>query len=385
MRHAIRAHALIGLFTLALFGCSSSNEPASETEEAAQSSQADIEVAEPNSQFAAVARAFEARADAAGQAMQAACQPLGTAVLAFLDNPEPGLQNDAQSAWHGCYERWQAFSLFHQVAFNPAAQDALDRSRRLINVRPFLPGYIDALPEYPYSGLVHETGMDLTLDNLLEQHQLMDLESPALGFPVVETLLWQTDLETYWLTSGGDGDPTITRRHQYLTLATDHLLQQLEQARLRWAGQVGFTGLPEPAQQRIVLTSLEQQIRRDLLELAFTDDAPQEPDWHHPSLVAGQGKRHLQARLTGLEALLASPDDGASAFASWLERRGGSVTPETLGDQLASALEALDALPDNAPAGEPDAETWQQALTTVTGLADQISLLRAPLETQDPQ
>lgn len=385
MHHATRAHALIGLFTLAMFGCSSSNEPASETEESAQSSLPDVEVVEPSTQFAAAARAFEAQADVAGQAMQAACQPLGTAVLAFLDNPEPGLQSDAQSAWHNCYEHWQAFSLFHQVAFNPAAQDALDRSRWLTNVRPFLPGYIDALPEYPYSGLVHETGMDLTLDNLLEQHQLMDLESPALGFPVVETLLWQTDLETYWLTSGGDEDLTITRRHQYLTLASDHLLQQLQQARLRWAGQVGFTGLPESAQQRIVLTSLEQQIRGELLDLVFTDDALQEPDWHHPSLVAGQGKRHLQARLAGLEALLASPDDGASAFASWLERRGGPVTSETLGDQLSTALEALSALPDNAPAGEPGAETWQQAVAAITGLADQISLLREPLVTQDAQ
>ncbi|MEX0624723.1 MAG: imelysin family protein [Saccharospirillum sp.] len=385
MRHATPAHALIALFMLVLLGCSSSNEPDNQTEDSAHSSPADAEVTEPGVQFAAVARAFQAQADAAGQAMQTACQPLGTSVQAFLDNPEPGLQGDAHSAWHACYENWQAFSLFHQVAFNPAAQEALDRSRRLINVRPFLPGYIDALPEYPYSGLVHETGMVLTLDNLFEQHQLMDLESPALGFPVIETLLWQTDRDTYWLTSGEDEDLTITRRHQYLTLATDHLLQQLEQARLRWAGQVGFTGLPEPAQQRIVLTSLEHQIRRDLLDLTFVADAPQEPDWHHPSLVAGQGKRHLQARLKGLETLLVSPDDGVSALASWLERRGGPVTGETLGDQLAVVLQALDALPENVPAGDPDAETWQQAVAAVTGLADQISLLRASLATQDPQ
>lgn len=385
MHRLTRAYPLIVLFSVISLGCSSPNEPASDVTEPAHNNPAEREVAVPDAQFAALARAFEARADEAGRAMQTACQPLGPAVLAFLDNPEPDLQSEAQVAWHGCYEHWQAFSLFHQVAFNPAAQEALDRSRRLINVRPFLPGYVDALPEYPYSGLVHETGMDLTLDNLLEQHQLMDLESPALGFPVVETLLWQSDLGTYWLTSGEDGDLTITRRHQYLTLATDHLLQQLEQARLRWAGQVGFTGLPEPAQRRIVLTSLEQQIRDDLLDLAFADDALQEPDWHHPSLVAGQGKRHLLARLAGLEALLASPDDGVSALASWLERRGGTVTGETLGNQLNTARQALDALPDNAPAGDPDTEAWQQAVAAVTGLADQISQLRTPLAAQDSQ
>ncbi|WP_028670828.1 imelysin family protein [Saccharospirillum impatiens] len=374
MRHVIRAHTLLALV---LLGCSSPNEPTSETDQLAQSPLPDIKTAKPDVQFASLARAFQDRADIAGTAMQAACQPLGSAVTAFLDSVETGLQSEAQAVWHDCYEHWQAFSLFHQVAFNPAAQEALDRSRRLINVRPFLPGYVDALPEYPYSGLVHETGMDLTLDNLLEQHQLMDLESPALGFPVVETLLWQSDPDTYWLTSGGDGDLTITRRHQYLSLATDHLLQQLEQARLRWAGQVGFTGLPEPAQRRIVLTSLEHQVRDDLLALTFTDDALQEPDWHHPSLVAGQGKRHLQARLAGLEALFASPDDSISAFSSWLDRLGGAVTSETLGNQIVSAREALNALPDNTPTTESDAEAWQAAVVAFTGLADLISQLRA--------
>ncbi len=383
MRHVTPAHVLLALLSLVLLGCSSSNEPATEAETpAARPEQAEPEPVVP---FAGLARAFQARADTAGEVMQAACQPLGSAVQAFLDNPGTDLQSDAQSAWHACYEGWQAFSLFHRVAFNPAAQEALDRSRRLINVRPFLPGYVDALPDYPYSGLVHETGMDLTLNNLLEQHQLMDLESPALGFPVVETLLWQADLDTYWLTSGEGGDLTITRRHQYLSLATEHLLQQLEQARQRWSDQTGFTALPEPAQQRIVLTSLDQQIRQDLLELAFADDAPQEPDWHHPSVVAGQGQRHLLARLAGLEALLESPDEGISALASWLERLGGPVTAETLGDQLTTAVDALNALPENAPAGNPDAAAWQQAVTAVTGLADQISQLRAPLVTEDSQ
>ena len=381
MRLATPAHALLALLTLVLLGCSSSNEPSTEADAEDSSTQPEQVRPDPNVQFAGLARAFQAQADTAGEAMQSACQSLGLAVQAFLDNPEAGLQRDAQSAWHACYEGWQAFSLFHQVAFNPAAQEALDRARRLINVRPFLPGYVDALPDYPYSGLVHETGLDLTLDNLLEQHQLMDLESPALGFPVVETLLWQADLDTYWLTSGEDGDLTITRRHQYMTLATEHLLLQLEQARQRWSGQVGFTALPEPAQQRIVLTSLDRQIRQDLLGLTFADDAPQEPDWHHPSVVAGQGKRHLLARLAGLEALLDSPDEGVSAFASWLERRDGRVTAETLGDQLAMAVDALNALPDNAPAGDPEAEAWQQAVTAVRGLADQIS----QLVTQDSQ
>lgn len=385
MRLVTPAHALLALLTLVLLGCSSSNEPATEAEAQDPSTLPEQAGPEPDVQFAGLARAFQAQAETAGEAMQSACQPLGSAVQAFLDNPETGLQSDAQSAWHACYEGWQAFSLFHRVAFNPAAQEALNRSRRLINVRPFLPGYVDALPDYPYSGLVHETGMDLTLNNLLEQHQLMDLESPALGFPVVETLLWQTDLETYWLISGEDGDLTITRRHQYMTLATEHLLQQLEQARQRWSGQIGFTGLPEPAQQRIVLTSLDQQIRQDLLQLAFADDAPQEPDWHHPSVVAGQGKRHLLARLEGLEALLDNPDEGVSALESWLERRGGPVTAETLGNQLTAAVDAVTALPENAPAGDPEAEAWQQAVAAVTGLADQIRQLGEPVVTEDSQ
>jgi hypothetical protein len=362
---------------LVLFGCSSPDEPAKPAENALDPDTSDVtDVAAPNARFAAVARDFQEQAETAGQAMMVACQSLGTASLTFLDNPTPELQSDAQVAWHQCYEHWQRFSLFHQAAFNPTAQDELERSRRLINIRPFLPGYIDALPDYPYTGLVHETGMDLTLVNLLEQHQLMDLESPALGFPVVETLLWQSDPDTFWLTSGADSDLAITRRHQYLTLATDHLLQQLQLAYSRWSGQAGFTGLVERAQQRIVLTSLERQIRQGLLDLAFTADATDEPDWHHPSLVAGQGRRHLLARLQGLEALLRRTNEAPGALESWIDRSQLTMSGTALRDHLTDALDALSALPENAPAGDPDPETWERAVAAVTLLADDISSLR---------
>lgn len=368
-------NAAAALLSLVLLGCSSPSEPDKAPAATDSATQTEVEVASSAVQFASLARAFQALATTAGDTMLAACRPLTDTVQAFSDNPEERLQDEAREVWHACYASWQAFSLFHQVAFSPAEQQTLDRSRRLINVRPFLPGYVDALPDYPYSGLVHETGMTLSLDNLLEQHQLMDLESPALGFPVVETLLWQADLDTYWLTSGGDSDQTITRRHEYLTLATGHLLRQLENAHQRWGEQAALAGLPAPAQRRVVLTSLDRQIRHDLLELAFTMEAPREPDWHHPSLVAGQGKRHLRARLAGLEALLEGPDDGVNAFESWLERRGGPITADSLNERLTRVTEALNALPDNAPAGNPDPETWQQAVAAMTALADQVSAL----------
>jgi hypothetical protein len=375
----------VAALVLVLAGCSQPSEPSGEAiEPAARPSTLQGPEADWNDvRFAAAARAFQQQAETEGQALQALCEPLFSAINAFLDNPQKDFQISAQAAWHRCYEQWQRFSLFHHLAFNPAAQEALNSTRRLINSRPFLPGYIDSLPEYPFSGLVHETGLELTLDNLMGQHQMMDLDSASLGFPAVETLLWKTGLDEYWRVNGGDNDTAIKRRHQYLRIASIQLQDLLGQAQLRWSAQLGFTGLSDSTQQRIVWVSLEQQIRQDLLELSFAPDARDEPVWHHPSFVAGQGKRHLLAKLAGLEALLASDEQTASALASWLDRSGYAVSATALGDHLADTTSAISALPDNTPASDIGDEAWQSAATSLTQLADDISHIRQQLSTQN--
>lgn len=309
--------------------------------------------------------------------LEVACRELFNAVQQFLAETNDSNQEQAQQGWHRCYLAWNQGLLLQQSGLTLNDSDNLQQQRRRINVRPFQPGYIDALPDYPYSGLIHETGLRLSLSVLVEQHQMLDLESAALGFPALETLLWQTPVSRYWL-DDDDADSPESRRKAFLLIASNDLDAQLQLNQARWV-QGSFRALPDSVQAAWFWQSALRLARADLHQFAFTPDATLEPLWHHPSWVTGNGRDFLVARLAPLLHLLSHSQDDENPLRQWLDRARLGVSAAELDESLQLADAALRALPAQYPENSTDNAAVAQAQSALAGLVEQLQEINTGL------
>lgn len=381
-RTGIRHSAILLTLGLLLSACSDSDPEPIELESLLPSEAAEASDVDSGPHFAAAADLVRSTAQRQGTALMQACTDLDAGVTAFLAEPNDSTRERARTAWHNCYEQWNRLRPFNQRAFSLTEQAQFRRTQSLINVRPFQPGYIDGLPDYPYSGLVHESGLDLTLENLVEQHQMMDSESPSLGFPVVETFLWREPLAGSWLPAANNDASVVERRHRYLRLATDHLLSDLQAAANRWQGETGFDLMTEESQLRFTWQSLQRLGQVELLSYSFADSTLEESSWHHLSAEAGQGRRHLLARLDGIAALFQVSEEDTGPLASWLDRAETDITSALVIEHLQAARSAVAALPEDYTFGDINTQTWQNTRQAVAQLVVDFNTLSRQLNLQ---
>ncbi len=177
-----------------------------------------------------------------------------TALLQAIDvllanSSEVNLQA-ARQAWltaHSAYER----RLLHQYYAGEFASaelslqlQALDYS---INHWPILPGYVDSVPDFVGSGIVNDMTVLLTADSLRQIHGQFDLSEAALGFHVLEFLLWGADPQQPRSASAFAASSSLSqqqledglspeqlpnnRRRRYLKLLVDLLYADFQQNR----------------------------------------------------------------------------------------------------------------------------------------------------------
>ncbi|MCI5107252.1 MAG: hypothetical protein MRY76_11100 [Pseudomonadales bacterium] len=148
------------------------------------------------------ARIRELSADYLRQAQQdyseadQAIASLRQAIDALLANSSEANLDAARQAWltaHSAYER-RLLHQYHAGQFASAELSlqlqALDYS---INHWPILPGYVDSVPDFAGSGIVNDMTVLLTAESLRQIHGQFDLSEAALGFHVLEFLLWGAD------------------------------------------------------------------------------------------------------------------------------------------------------------------------------------------------
>ena len=334
--------------------------------------------------FAEVAQAFAGQAQQGSQQMLTLCTQMQMAIEQFLADVSAQTQAEARDRYQACYQAWVSASLYFQMPFELSEAKSFHQLIEIIDTRPFLPGYIDGIPEYPYSGLVHELDMPINQSTLRSQHRLMDEDSASVGFPVVEFFLWKTPIDSVWrATQVGDDHRIVDRRKQYLAVATELLMTQLTQANLRWQSATGFKALPERAQLALVVKSLQRSAAIELLANRFSAQVLVEPDWHHPALLSGQGRDYPLLRLAQMQKLLAT-----AAVQAWFSQQPAlPVSAEVLQAALSAAEQAVMQLPANYPFDTAeDSETWQAAQQQIAALAELFSQLsehfQVPLATE---
>ncbi|WP_164880943.1 imelysin family protein [Aestuariirhabdus litorea] len=229
-------------------------------------------------------------------------QQLQASLETVLDQTGPEALAAAQSQWEKAHLSWLRCSLFSHNAGpldTPAGEDPFPLSARIASW-PISPGYVDSLPEHPFSGLVNSPDLALSRASLLEQHQLTAANESSVGLYPLETLLFGTDdsrtPEELSAAAEPAGDfSSQQRRREYLALLGALYSSDLKALVARWDPELA--SFPQslarfnPHQQRLLLV---EGLRERVLELGQEVLLLQEEE---------SGTRHRQRLLVPLEAL----------------------------------------------------------------------------------
>lgn len=128
----------------------------------------------------------------------------------FLSSPGQENRDSWQLAWINAHED------FHRATLLQAPELMLN-----IDVWPIAPGFLDSLPEYPESGIIHDLTLQITSANLQEQHMITDRTEAALGFHVLEYYAFERDLADY----EANENPLNDRRRELIGIVSDELLK----------------------------------------------------------------------------------------------------------------------------------------------------------------
>jgi putative iron-regulated protein len=112
---------------------------------------------------------------------------LHIAVTRFLDTPTETTLQQAQQAYLPILKQWvAAMPYVHMTALTSSGAPIINRLEKL----PMLPGYLDQLPDYPFSGLVHDIMLPIQANNLTLLHTLDQDEQVIFGLSAIEFLLF---------------------------------------------------------------------------------------------------------------------------------------------------------------------------------------------------
>lgn len=235
---------------------------------------------------------------------------LATATDKLLVDTNEKTLEDSRTAWLASQRQWLTLRPLLQLSEQaPQVFRELDERRFTIDASNLEPGYLDALPDYPHSGLVNDIALHMTAQTVRHQHGLTDASEVSLGFHALELLLWGADGKR----SSADFelrhklnpeqqqagyalmDLPNNRRRELMQLITQMLLDDVHQLQRAWQNHASslsqaFLRKTEPVRHELLRISLQDC----LSQLAKTDASP---------LNAFAGDRHYR-QLAPLEGTL---------------------------------------------------------------------------------
>lgn len=174
-KHCYRGFSALAL-AIAVAGCSDSRQPENLPQPEAE---------QPPVSAEPTLAAAQQLALSTRQALCTATSLLESQVAELVESPSRVGLDEARRAWVSAHESWRLWQRLLLIA----AAGAPPAAHALVDATPILPGYLDSVPGYPVSGLVHS---DVPLDPqfLAETHQSTDLYYGVLGFHPLEFMLW---------------------------------------------------------------------------------------------------------------------------------------------------------------------------------------------------
>lgn len=234
-----------------------------------------------------VLRDFMAEVDQHYANLQAETEALYQQVITFSKAPSAAALENSIKAWEQAHNRYLAGSFLNQLFKELIKTETLDQPGPAIEARldahPLLPGYLDAVSGYPYSGLIH-SDIPLTLANLYQEFQLGDPAYVTLGFHALEVMLKGTDQERELsefakikaVQEKHETDPEL-RRTLYSNLLAEQIRQDVFQLPANWRQNIKvlLLNLDEP-QSRGLKSRLLKSIREqsESMDVKTTENGP---------------------------------------------------------------------------------------------------------------
>jgi putative iron-regulated protein len=127
-----------------------------------------------------------------------AAQELDHALSKLLYAPNDETLATARNAWRAAYDRYLATLIYARLPLQDPEewlQKGIGYQQTLVQLGawPVEPGYIDYVPDYPFSGIVNDLALPLSRESLLGEHLLSAQSAASIGFHPLEFMLWSMD------------------------------------------------------------------------------------------------------------------------------------------------------------------------------------------------
>lgn len=253
---------------------------------------------------------------------------LHQALQTLLAAPDDLALIDAQNAWRRSHEDWHRLDPLLALAdSNPGLFARLQNTVFNIDAYPLLPGYIDAVAAYPYSGIVNDISLTINASTLRAQHGLTDTGDVALGFHAMEFLLWgehgQRHADDFALVQETTveqrnaglniADLPSNRRRDMLLLLSHLLKDDISSLHTHWQQPQGWLHRTYHQLHPAVRAQLWKNAALHYLEQALHQVAKLNDDREH-SAFAGHNLAPVAAGLNELEQLLTGEDTSLPWF-----------------------------------------------------------------------
>ncbi len=198
---------------------------------------------------------------------------------------------------------------------------------------PLYPGYIDAMPQWPESGLISDPYLELDRKTLRTQHGATDSAEASLGFAAMFVVLNGTGDAPKALPQFTSDEHNASRRLSYLKLAGEQLLADYQTlgTEIPLASRnldCALARLLEQHQQLAELTDSDGELVVPQAVSQTLNDGPPTALQSIPEPVITAWE---EARPGILDAINASQKDGWSAIAGWLDAANPATTASEQG------------------------------------------------------
>lgn len=238
------------------------------------------------------------------------CRELGDQlqqqIQQLLLSPDQAQLDSTRSAWSALHNCTLSLApLFALAAVSPGLFGDLVHAQYALDANPILPGYLDAVEGYPFSGLVNDISVNLTAQNLRQQQGLTDLEDVVLGLHAMAYLLWgengQQSPQALASSTNTTADLKVhelpaNRRRTLLSLQMQLWLDDLGVLqRAMQPNQVltlNYYALPENSRQQLLQAVFLYQL--NTLEAAYLESSDESSDIEGPDQEANEGSINLE-------------------------------------------------------------------------------------------
>lgn len=111
--------------------------------------------------------------------------------IQFLASPNEETLIALQESWSPLVTLQNKLFLFSSMTQRlPETLSLWTSSSYRLFAHPIQPGYLDSFGEYKFAGIVHDIGLPITTESLIQQHGFADTESATLGVYAIEFLIF---------------------------------------------------------------------------------------------------------------------------------------------------------------------------------------------------